>query len=263
MKNLFPAAFVVTLPLLFSSLAQAAVVYSVNSFTNSLGGGVASAHLISNANWTAEYGTAASITGANPNDAPIKGGLYDGASSAAPFALTDYIYIQKAGIDNQATLSQDAMLRTTTLPLGAFAPSSYSMLTATWHRNGQSAASIRFMVQTGGSWYISDTNINGTGNGTVTYPALSLDLLASTWTNLGANVSFGGTTGITYATLFGGGQTITGIGFYIDDLVVETGTNASTARFDNLAIDGTLIPEPSTSLLGVFGFSLIVFRRKK
>ena len=119
------------------------------------------------------------------------------------------------------------------------------------------------MVQTGGSWYISDTNINGTGNGTVTYPALSLDLLASTWTNLGANVSFGGTTGITYATLFGGGQTITGIGFYIDDLVVETGTNASTARFDNLAIDGTLIPEPSTSLLGVFGFSLIVFRRKK
>jgi len=244
--------------LLFAALpADGATLFSSNSFTNTLGSN--SGHLISNIGWTAEYGTSTSITTGLTSEGSYRMGVFDGTSaSVGGIALNDYIYVQKWGIGNGTTLDTDAMLRTTALT--AFAPASYTSLNATWHRNGDSAAAIRFMIQTGGSWYIADTATNGVGDG-VTGAALSFNLLTSTWTNLGANVSIGNTSGITYSSLFGSGQTVTGIGLYIDDLATNSGTGLTTARFDNLTIEG--VPEASTAGLAMLGLAGCCFRRKK
>ncbi len=250
---------VFALPLLVSTpSAGAATVYTASSFTNSLGGGTG--HNISNINWTADFGTSSSITSGVPGSGNYRMGVFDGISaSASGFTVEDYIYVQKWGVTNGVTLDTDAMLRTTSLT--PFAPSAYTSLTASWHRNGNSAASIRFMIQTGGIWYVADTPTNGTGNGTVSFPALSFDLLASNWTTLGTNVSIGDTSGISYSTLFGAGQTITGVGLYIDNLEVNATDGLTTARFDNLTIEG--VPEATTALLGMMGMPLLCLRRRK
>ena len=90
-------------------------------------------------------------------------------------------------------------------------------------------------------------------------PISPFNLLTTDWTELGSGVSFGSDTGNTYSDLFGTGQTVTGIGFYIDNLAV--GTNTSTVRFDNLVIDG--VPEPSSVICGLTGGLLFGLRRRR
>jgi hypothetical protein len=190
-----------------------------------------------------------------PNNDNRKAGIFN-RNDAASGTLNDYLFFQNA---NTTSTTMDYFAHTAAgSNFVAFAPQNYTALTASWltSRDGfASGGGYYVAVQVaGGAWYSSTTNAaNQTALGSVW-----IDLLASEWVTITEDPDMGnsgadgsllrGTTPITYATLFSGGQQITGVGFYVDDLTgVSSGQR--NVRIDNFTIQD-VIPEPSTAFSG-------------
>ena len=176
--------------------------------------------------------------------------------AAAPTNL-GYLFFQNS---NLATAGTDYFAYTSASLNSGFPsilPSSHTSLTMSWVQTttGFSSGAYHVTIEVNGAWYVSEANQLGGGT------ARSFDLLTATWKNLeltGSSLGIG-TNSSTSAALFTGGNAITGIGFYVDDLPVPA-SSTTTLRIDSLQI--ATIPEPSVSALGLLGAG-ILFRRSR
>lgn len=224
------------------------------------------------------------------NTINVTGTTYGGTGvttgSAAPTAElgNSYLYAQNNSPSN-ATTTVDYFMFSTAVTAGAglftgLTPTNYADFTASWQQNvggsmtkNSVTMSYYFAVQVNGNWY-------ATPSGTASVPAqnlYSVDLLNATWypvtfdqgTSLSLN-TFGGSQ--TSSSLFAGGLSITGVGFYVKDLPGANATIAGppvvedyrTIRFDNLAINGTaLVPEPGRAFLMLLALGVFGARRRR
>jgi len=172
-----------------------------------------------------------------------------------------YIYAQNSAADaTDFFFFVSTTTATGSVSFAPFSPSSYTTLNASWKASATSfsSGSVFFAVETGGSWYVTSSNYRG-----IASPSVSL--LGSTWKSVSlstageGSLSYDSGSSFTYNDLFGAGQSITGVGFYVDDLSGSGGL--ATYRMDDLVISD--VPEISSSLLGLAGLSSIAFRRRK
>lgn len=244
--------FVCHLLLAGGSAASAATVFSAD-FTTLAGTGTI--RNLSDGGWDGYIGNTTT-----PATAPASasGDYRAGTVSGSNGSLSNYLFAQN---QTGATAGIDYFLFTTST-VTPFAPADYTGMTASWSRNGEGLTTGSFYyltLQVGGSWYASQNGFN-----TTTAP--SFNVLASTWNNLVVDTTAGtgslalGGTISTYSDLFGAGQLVTGVGFFIDDLAVNASANR-TIRLDNIVIDA--VPEPSAAFLCVIGgLSLLGHRRR-
>jgi len=180
-------------------------------------------------------------------------------------ALEDYLFFENT---DAGSADIDYFVSTATgSTFASFAPQDYTSLTASWlvsRSTSTTQAGYYVTVQVGGIWYSSTTNAASSETGGVA----TVNLLTSSWVTININPTAGtsgslgrGTTTSTYANLFGAGQSITGFGFYVDDLSVSS-TASRTLRIDNITIDG-VIPEPSVALSGLLGTRFLFLRRRR
>ncbi|HVJ46299.1 MAG TPA: hypothetical protein VM511_07935, partial [Luteolibacter sp.] len=210
--------------------------------------------------------SAASAVGPSSSDAARAGALRaSGGPNGGNSAKSGYIYAQNsaaAALGNDYFFYVSTSTATGNVTFPTFNPSTYSTLNASWLANSTSfgSGSVFFAIQLNGSaWYVTTTSYR-----TATSP--SLDLLNLSWRSVtlstaGADtLSYNTLSSSTSSALFGPSDSITGVGFYIDDMPVPP-SGLVTYRIDDLLISD--IPETSTSLLGLIGFSALAFRRKK
>lgn len=201
-----------------------------------------------------------------PNNTNRKAGIFNGNDGSG--TLNDYLFFQNA---NTTSTTIDYFAHTATgSSFVSFAPQNYAALTASWltNRDGFATGGGYFVaVQVSGAWYASTTNAaSQTALGSV-----SVDLLASGWVAITEDQDPGnggtdgsillGTSTFTYANLFGAGQSITGVGFYVDSLSATSG-GARNLRIDNFSIQD-VVPEPSSVLSGLLGAGLLALRRRR
>lgn len=241
-----------------SAHSSAAVLYSDTFDTLDDSAGT-SVRPLSDGNWAGHYGNATTpATTASHGSGLYRSGVVKNTNGNLPNQVSNYLFAQ-----NQASgVAMNYFLTTTvtlaegggTQPIG-FSPSDYTSLTATWNRNGNTVASYSMAVQVDSIWYVSQTTFTNTFSNT-------FDLLASTWTDVnvvtggGGNLTLG-TNVFSYADLFGEGEQITGIGFFISNLAA----GANTIRIDDIRITG--IPEASSSLLVMLGTVAMLGTRKR
>lgn len=218
--------------------------------------------------WAGYIGDATKASVVGPTNAdPSRAGALRAATGPNTNTLgkNAYIYAQNAPTASVGTdyfFSVSTTTATGSVAFTSFSPSSYTTLNATWKSAATSftSGSVFFAVETGGSWYVTSNNYRGTA-------APSLDLLTSTWKSMSlstagvGSLSYNTASSFTYNDLFGAGQSITGVGFYIDDMIVPGTGGLTTYRIDDLVISD--VPEISSSLLGLAGLSFITFRRRK
>ena len=189
--------------------------------------------------------------------APYGAGITTGSSAPG---TNRYMYAQNA---ISATTTSNYFLYSTST-VAAFAPSTYTGLTASWAKNngGSDIPTYYLTVQVGSSWYAANTAYT-TGTATVGSP---LNLLTAQWYDLtftpNSALSLNTSSTRNYTSLFGAGQTITGLGFYIANLPGSTsGDQYRTIRFDDLVINA--VPEPGRAMLMFFGAAFLVTRRRR
>lgn len=230
--------------------AKADILYSSNDDFDNVTG--STGNLVSVAGWASVYGNAATNATAATPSGTYKSGVFDGSNSG----LNDYLYFQKDG-GLGAEVGMDFFAHTSTgSTFTPFAPDDYTAgLTASWLRNGNNADGYYVTVEVAGAWYASTTDM-----GTAASP--TFDFLSTSWRevfgDVGTPLTLSGAT-TSSAALFAG-QDITGVGFFVDDLIVSSGN--TTLRLDNIAIVG--VPEPSAALLGLLGVAgvAIAIRRR-
>ncbi|HVJ46176.1 MAG TPA: PEP-CTERM sorting domain-containing protein [Luteolibacter sp.] len=247
--------FVFLLPVVLPLPAQAV------SYFENFGSYADGTYLASTEGWTAFYSnsgaTSNNLATALPNGSGTsRGGIADGASWAA---ADGYLFAQNTA----GAPATDFFLHTTPPPLAnstfaSFVPASPST-TVSWNSNNGSFGSAAngayyFAVQVNsGSWYAVTTNYVATSS-----PSFNLNLAnfyAISFAGAGAAMSINTGSTVTFASLFGSGEEVTGIGFYVDDMAAD----ARTLRIDNLRI----IPEPgSLALTGLSVAGLILRRRR-
>lgn len=202
-------------------------------------------------------------------------GTTSGVSSPTGENPNPYLYAQN-NTPSGATTTVDYFLFSNASTAGAglftgLTPSTYGDFTASWQQNtGGTVTGMTyyFTVLVNGTWY-------ATASGTVDVPAqnlYSIDLLNATWYAVdftqGSSLALNtGGASQTSSALFGGGQSITGVGFYVKNL---PGANAGppddyrTIRFDNLTLAGTaLVPEPGRALLLSLALGTLLMRRRR
>lgn len=212
--------------------------------------------------WDGYTGNGSSITNDTPDNSSASriGALRgSGGPNGSTVGENAYIFAQNG---TTATTGTDFFFFTSTAVTGstfsAFTPANFTSLTATWARNATnfSSGGYHFSVLVDGQWYATTSNHRLAGN------VPPINLLSLSWqpVTTSGSLSMGTGTALTSNDLFGTGLSVTGVGFYVDDLPVPT-SSTITLRIDDLLIEG--VPEPSTSLLGLIGFSALAFRRKK
>lgn len=253
-QNSISIAAVIGATLCNSGFASAASVFSETFST--LTGGPDNVRALGSGNWEGYIGndTTAPTVIRNDSTAPSynTGSHRAGTVNGSNGTLTNYLFAQN---QSNAPAGIDYFLYTTS-NVTAFAPNEHPSLVATWSRNGDALVSGSFYymtVQVGGNWYASQTGFNTT-------TSVTFNFSTSLWSNLiiGSSLAVGPTTS-TFNDLFGSGQQVTGVGFFIDNL----STNASssrTIRIDNINIES--VPEPSVALLGLIGAAAMVSRRR-
>lgn len=196
-------------------------------------------------------------------------GFTAGAGNSPTGSISNYMYAQN-NTPNGATSPADYFFFTNTATIGASAfssllPSNYDAFNATWHQNtggGMAGMSSYFTVQVDGAWYASAIGTAGAGN------LYTLNLLTATWlpisftagTSMSLDTSATGTLG---SSLFGG-ETITGLGFYVKNLPGASPSPAvdyRTVRFEDLTISG--VPEPSRAVLLGLALGCMALRRRR
>lgn len=242
------------LPLLLAasaSISSGAVIYSESFDTDATG-----VHSIGAKGWEGKRSTPPAMVGDPPGitDTSHNNGIYRaGTVGGANGSLDDYLFAQT----QNGTVKEDFLLYTTTLT--SFAPSNYTSLTATWSRNGDAVDAYHLAVKVGNDWYVSQTSYLTSAPGQGGTPALNL--LTTSWSNVLTTGTLQiGTETSTYSSLFGSGAEISGIGFYIDGLSVNSSANR-TIRLDNIMIDG--VPEPSAAALSILGLTALIGRRRR
>lgn len=234
-----------------ASLSTGAVIYS-ESFTTD----ATNVQPISAKSWEGKRSTAPTQVDDPPgiiNTSHNSGGYRAGTVGGVNGVLDDYLFAQT----QNGTVKEDFFLYTTTLT--AFTPNNYTSLTATWARNGDTVDAYHLAVKVGENWYTSQTTYSASAPGQDGTPAL--DLLTTNWRNVLINGTLQiGTETETYTSLFGSGAQISGIGFYIDGLSVNSSANR-TIRIDDIVING--VPEPSGVMLSIVGLASLLSRRKR
>lgn len=244
-------SFLIPLLAVCSSTCFGAVIYQE---TFNLGVSNNSWYQLDRLGWTGTVGDAESATDVT-SDPMANAGNHLGFHGSSPSAnINNYLVFQKT---NAGTTSQDAFARTTTVSFASglqggatsINPLDYSSLTASWNRTGEgfsSEAGYYFTVEISGTWY-----------GSLVSPSLgdvlSHNILTATWHEITSTSSSLNISTTDAGDIFSSGDPITGIGFYIDNLTATTGNR--TLRIDNLVIEGTLVPEPSSAVL----LSLVAF----
>lgn len=201
-------------------------------------------------------------------------GITNGTTSPTGENPNPYLYAQN-NTPSGATTTVDYFLFTTTdtANLGASAftglvPADYSAFSASWQQNTggtMTGMSYYLTVQVDGAWY-------ATPSGVVDGPAANqyqVDLLSASWYTVdftqGTSMSLDtGASTISSSTLFGPGEAITGLGFYVKNLPganPSPATDYRTIRFDNLTITGA--PEPSRVMLLGLAFAGLALQRRR
>lgn len=243
------------IPLLLAaaaSISSGAVIYSESFDTEAAG-----VQAISAKGWEGKRSTPPAVVGDPPGitDTIHNSGTYRaGTVGGANGALDDYLFAQT----QNGTVKEDFFLYTTTT-VTAVKPSDYTAMTATWSRNGDAVDAYHLTVKVGTNWYASDASYTTSAAGQGVTPAFNL--LTATWKNVMTDGTLQiGTQSETYSTLFAGGAEISGIGFYIDGLSVNSSANR-TIRLDNIVIDA--VPEPSAAALSILGLTALTGRRRR
>jgi hypothetical protein len=253
--------------LLFALTASGATLFQQNFENTHNGTSVSTTNLaFSELAWAGYFGNANEAIAVGPSSSvPNRAGALRSTSgpNGSASGNNSYIFAQTT-----STTTNDFFFHisnSTEQPgnqFAEFSPSAYTSLTATWKANSTnfSSGSVFFAVETGGSWYVTTTSYRGDATP-------SVNLLTSTWKSMSlttagvGSLDFNASSAFTYSQLFGGGQFITGVGFYIDEFAVPPGSSLTTYRIDDLLIDG--VPEPLSGTLGVLGIALLASRRKR
>ena len=235
-----------------ATLSMGAIVYSESFTTDDTG-----VQPIGAKGWEGKRSTAPAVVGDPPGiiDTSHNNGAYRaGTVGGTNGSLDDYLFAQT----QNGTVKEDFFLYTTTT-VTAFKPSDYTNLTATWNRNGDAVDAYHFAVKVGSTWYASDSSYTNSAAGQGATAAFNL--LTATWKNVLTDGTLQiGTQSETYSSLFAGGAEISGIGFYIDGLSVNSTANR-TIRLDNIVIES--IPEPSGAMISLLGLTALAGRRKR
>lgn len=212
------------------------------------------------------------------NSLNISGGAYGGVGittgTTAPTGATGnpYLYAQN-NTPAGATTTVDYFLFTTaaTSSAGLFTslvPADFSEFKASWQQNTggtMSGMSYHMTVLVNDVWYASTSAVSDT-SGTNLY---SLDFQNAAWYEVtyvaggSMSLSLEGS-GITTTDLFGSGEAIDGIGFYVRSLPGASpspATDYRTIRFDNLTVTG--VPEPGRAALLGFALASLMLRRRR
>ncbi|MCW0217860.1 MAG: PEP-CTERM sorting domain-containing protein [Prosthecobacter sp.] len=199
-------------------------------------------------------------------------GITTGATAPSGETGNHYLYAQN-NTPSGATTTVDYFLFSSAATSSAslftdLVPADFSEFSASWQQNvggGMTGMSYYFAVQVDSAWYATSSFVT---DGSL--PNLrTLDLLDSDWyavsflegTSMALDTSG---TPLTSDSLFGSGDSITGLGFYIKNLPganVGPPSDYRTIRFDNLTIAGA--PEPSRVFLLTFSLGAIGFRRRR
>jgi hypothetical protein len=218
--------------------------------------------------WSAFFSNTATSDNASAvihNAGSTRGGIAEGTSWSGN--TSSYLFIQ-----NQPTGSRSDFFMFTSTGID-FVPSSGT--TVSWassrasfsfsSMNANASSTYHFALQiNSGSWYAVTTNYSGSNN-------VSFNLNAATFYSItfgGVNEAMSIDTGSfsTFVSLFGSGQSVTGIGFYG---TIAAGVPATTdpvalavmrtLRIDNLSI----VPEPGSAVLaGLSVLGLMLKRRR-
>ncbi|TLD72147.1 PEP-CTERM sorting domain-containing protein [Phragmitibacter flavus] len=232
--------------------------------------------------WNAYRGsTAVNLSAAAPSGATYEGAgwINNNTVASAPDSnvagsTAGYIYAQ-----NRAT----AVTEGTPVTSGSTPPnyfihtttgisqevSNFSSLSASWSQSTSANlnANTRLALRVDNVWYVALTPDNNTLSST--WQTLGTNILAESWYRLdftaSSNMSVDTGTTYTSATF---GNTISGIGFYVDALQtastsVVANADFRTIRFDLLTLTGEAVPEPSRALLMFSALGLILLRRQR
>lgn len=223
---------------------------------------------ITDEGWNAFFsnsGTSGNASALIHNSGTTRGGLAEGASW--PGNTTAYLFMQ-----NQATAVRSDFFFYTTTGVSFVPP---AVTTVSWNTNRSSfsfngtdanvSSTLSLAVQIdSGSWYAVATNYSSSN--TVSFTLNSATFQAITFGGAGSAMSIDTGSSATFASLFGSGQSVTGVGFYGS---IAAGIPASTEppvtavartlRLDNLSI----VPEPgSVYLAGLSLLGLALKRRR-
>lgn len=215
------------------------------------------------------HNTASGTLAANPYGGT---GVTTGTAAPTADASNRYAYVQNAP---GAALTVDYFLFTSAVTDAAkfttpIVPNQNSSLTASWIQNtggDVTGMSYHFTVLVNNVWYATGNAYTGSGSRSLNL--LSVDDWYAITFNPGVAMSLD-TTGasVSFQELFGANQTISGLGFYINDLpgapITDPPTsNHRTVRFDNLLIDGVAVPEPIQPLLLAMSVMMTLLHRRK
>lgn len=203
------------------------------------------------AQWHGYYGATATAGASGASDIH-RSGIASGPSEPA---MTNGSYLFAQNYDTTEVVNYFLFSTSTVTP---FAPATYPQWDATWLRTGDSAT-YRLSIQVdSASWYATTTTVTTGG-------APSINLMTAQWYPItftaGSNLSLDTVSlAKTYGDLFGAGQSVTGVGYYLDSLEAGGTGNYKTIRFDSLTIT---VPEPAGALLLALGAGIIAARRRR
>lgn len=224
----------------FSSALQAAVIYT-ETFDNTTAGN--QSFQTAGVNWSVHRTSSATAYDLSNNSITTSPVISNGASVSG--AVNGFLFQsnQAGNINaphiwwtNETTFGDISLLDSLTVDL----------------RNGSTNEDLRFALQVGSSWYVSQSVFN---NSVVDVATLNLSLDVENASYFSLNFTPGVTLSMGTAASLPLSGTVTAVGLF-------TGSRDNTnIRIDNFRVSA--IPEPSTALLGSLGVLALLRRRRR